>query len=659
MSQIDVTIRNVTDLEEVIVSISETGCIGEIRDILAVQVERPELVQLGEFLRILPDGTVAPIKDGMKIGVRRLLGFRGCPLHPPVPERPPPTLEDFAEFDPDEDVIGSPRSARACSLEGVAPEDLLYVPPDAYQNHNIEPRIAELWYDFFEALRQDTLRACRETRQLLIAEEEGNVSVLLQDETRIAGTGGNWCGVLEHSRYDNVQLFFQQRNEMCDVERIYKGATKPFRANLKGSRYASQNESFQDDDPVLAGDSSDDAARKLNRLLGYYNSLPNSGKFVEEQRLVTKANGVVQYGSNSRRLHHEQSEFRRLLDAKIDTAEVQIAIADSNILETNDIRRDMEKRLLESNLAKTKLRDPIDVGERVTVSTDVQLTRKSGKVLNLNGKNGKTVGVSDEDLVVQFPKPLPTMTIKRADLMRTEEFRQLAIKKRAEYFTWRREQVHENALDAQYARCEKIKQLTLTDQAIQERVHQHQNLRKLAFARAWTKSRVRWQLTNNAISSNRNEWNQAILNKHKAAADRVDTQHLIRQKCIEYKVEIKALMRLYADMAAKREKSRQDAIKNAVSNEFSRMSIEEADPSPSPVRRNRALGNSLSSGSFSGSNTEIPYSHLLGDKRVIKRTARFDFGRMGSGLTSSSPTASTRSGNWSLMQSTSMPSIGY
>jgi len=571
---------------------------------------------VGEILRILPDGSAAPIKETMKVGIRRTFGFKGCPLHPPVPEyfRPPASLEDFAEFDPDEDVISSPRSERACQLHGVSPEDLIYVPLEDYKQ-GVEPRIAELWYDFFEALRQDTLRDCRALRSRLVAEEEGRSPALSSSSTarhegsRIAGTGGNWEGALEHCDYRNVAEFFHERNEMCNIDRIYKGATKPFRSVSLGSRYFSNNQGFRDQDPILAGDDSNDAADKLDDLLQYYKRLPNCKKFVEEQRLVTEANGVVQYDANTKRLHKDQKEFRRLTGHRMDTEEVQIAIVDGEIQENKEIRADMDRRSKESKKTTTKL----------------------------------------------------------------EQIRSVAINKRSAYFQERRDAVHETKLDYQYFRCDELHRHTMHDQAVAERKHQHDSLRKIGFAREWTKRRVRWQLNHNSISANRDSWNQAILGKQQAAADRVETQHLIRQKWIEYRREIKLLKRTYADLAAQREKAKQDVRKEAVAVEFARMAQEEAQPSPSPLRRTRELStNSLASSAASmqtaGSAVEMlsaaPFSPLLKQPRVVKRIASFNFPRMGAGMMSSTSTTSTRSGNWSLSgastlrQSTSMQSLG-
>jgi len=610
---VEVVIRNVTDLEEVIVSVLETTTLRELKEILMVQVERPELMDVGEILRMLPDGTTAPIKETMKVGIRRLLGFTGCPLHPPPPPRPPPTLEDFYEFDPDEDIVTSPRSVQACSLEGVGREDLIYVPLEDYQERGIEPRIAELWYAFFEALRQDRLATCRGVRRMLIAEEEGQAEALVMGgEKAITGFGGHWCGALEHSKCPNVAQFFRERNEMCDIERIYKGATKPCRPPLKGSRFSSSCATFHDEDPVYAGDNADNAADKLYDLLSYYESIPRSKKFVEEQRLKTHSNGIVQFGDDCKRLHKGQKELRNSMDHRIETSEAQVLLGDGNIMERMEIRSDQDLRANDSTIANLGKMDPART-----------------KLARL-----KMPGLAE----------------------------------RANFLKFKKNQRHYDQVEAEYTRCDKMQEIILHDQAVEERVHQHLNLKKIAFAREWVKRRVRWQLNNNSVSASRNAFNDAITQKQKAATERVDTQRLIRQKCVEYKREIRLLTRMYADLSAKREKGRQDARREAVSMEFSRMSVEEAMPSPSPLRRSKASFSGSMSGSVGGSMMEnggsmAPFSHLLKQPRVVKRIARFDFGRIGSGSMFSSPSLSTQSGGFSpgmsstMHQSMSMPSL--
>ena len=53
------------------------------------------------------------------------------------------SLVDFLEHDP-KASIDSPRSLTACSQEGVAPQDLIYKPIEAFTEKGLEPRLVKL-----------------------------------------------------------------------------------------------------------------------------------------------------------------------------------------------------------------------------------------------------------------------------------------------------------------------------------------------------------------------------------------------------------------------------------------------------------------------------------------------------------------------------------
>lgn len=77
------------------------------------------------------------------------------------------SLEDFREFDPDA-TIGSPRSVAACDAQGILPRELRYKPLELFMLPGVDPRVAQLRYDFMESRRQDLLSAARSTRQAIM-----------------------------------------------------------------------------------------------------------------------------------------------------------------------------------------------------------------------------------------------------------------------------------------------------------------------------------------------------------------------------------------------------------------------------------------------------------------------------------------------------------
>lgn len=564
---LNIIVRHVIDLEEVVVTCPEGANMRELKEILAVQVERPELVEVGTTHRCEPDGTHSgALKETMKVKFFRVIGFKGCPLHPPPPERPPATLEDCLDLDFD-DVITSPRSVQACVLEGIPVGDLIHVPLSAYTDQGTELRIAELWFEFFEALRQDFLASAIERRKGLARADDGTIYAISEGKTvdsgnRIGGYGGHFVGCLQHSQYPALLRFFREHDEMCSIDRIYKGISKPGKSSGPASVKLSRSVDFWDQDPVLYSNTADEAAEKLDDVLHGYKCTRDSHRFVEEQRLMTEANGVVQYAMNVKKLHRDQKETKKVIEHRIETQEVQIANADADIQYRNHLRRGLDERALTSKAHKNKV----------------------------------------------------------------EQLRMPKIRERMDEFTQKRERIHEKQLDDEYSRCSRLDELTLRDQAVEHRVHQHRSKKALNFARQWVLRRTRWQLNRNVACQEQRERSSAIMARHAAAAERVDAQRLITQKCAEYKREIAALRRLHADLARNREKMRADARREAVSAEFSRLAKVSAS----------SLGHL-----HKADVTLLPDSPWLKQSRIMKREARFDFPQMAKGFFAASPTAST------------------
>jgi len=91
------------------------------------------------------------------------------------------SLEDFAEFDPSADVE-SPRSLAACESEGIRPQDLIFIPPEAFHRPDVSPEVAAVRFEFFEAYRQDLLALARCARQNAIAGIEPLHSMAQRDD---------------------------------------------------------------------------------------------------------------------------------------------------------------------------------------------------------------------------------------------------------------------------------------------------------------------------------------------------------------------------------------------------------------------------------------------------------------------------------------------
>lgn len=248
---VHVTVKAKADeTEAVIVKVRETVSLGEIKALLAESVGRPEILE-GKFVKFMPNGDTVNVSDSVKVGSRRTLIYEGAPLYP-IPEEVLYSVEDFDEFDPDT-TISTPRSLRACEIEGVLPDELIYAPAESFLSQSANnPMIAHLRRDFFEAFRQDCLVSVRRAREMLVEGEEaaaieaaagdaggehggspasrgglGVAGALVagtqpsQDpQETIVGHGGNWAGVLSPTEMPTVLHFFKEMRKFIKIDKM-------------------------------------------------------------------------------------------------------------------------------------------------------------------------------------------------------------------------------------------------------------------------------------------------------------------------------------------------------------------------------------------------------------------------------------------------------
>eukprot|EP00392_Amoebophrya_sp_AT5.2_P008035 g8054.t1 len=135
-----------------------------------------------------------------------------------LPRKGKTSLVDFLEHDT-KAVVDSPRSLQACGLEGVAPQDLIYKPIEAFAEKGLEPRLVKLRYDFFEAKRNDLLAACRRSREIIMEEEvrERDHSLTGMTLAEMSRTKGISTGVLTALQSDCVK---QERSKLQHAQHL-------------------------------------------------------------------------------------------------------------------------------------------------------------------------------------------------------------------------------------------------------------------------------------------------------------------------------------------------------------------------------------------------------------------------------------------------------
>lgn len=116
----------------------------------------------------------------------------------------PCSLATFDETDA-RAVINSPRSLKACKLEGILPDELTYKPVEAFQDRALSPRLVKLRYDFFEAKRRDLLAAARRARDGMVADERRQQELTSKSLDIVAQESGMTKGTIMAIQSDSLK----------------------------------------------------------------------------------------------------------------------------------------------------------------------------------------------------------------------------------------------------------------------------------------------------------------------------------------------------------------------------------------------------------------------------------------------------------------------
>jgi hypothetical protein len=126
----------------------------------------------------------------------------------------PCSLANFDETNP-KVVINSPRSLKACKIEGILPDELTYKPIEAFNDRALSPRLVKLRYDFFEAKRRDLLAAARRARDGMLAEEKRQQELNNKSLDMIAQESGLTKGTIMAMNSDGLK---QERQKLLRAQ---------------------------------------------------------------------------------------------------------------------------------------------------------------------------------------------------------------------------------------------------------------------------------------------------------------------------------------------------------------------------------------------------------------------------------------------------------
>lgn len=586
----DVVIKAADDVHEVTVHVPLKATLQEVKQALAKQIDRPEVMLHGRFVMVMPNGDRKPAVESQKLGPRRNLFFEGAPLFPKPEEKPILSLDDYDPFD-EECIIESPRTLKACEMEGVDPEELFYVPLRAHVARGLSKRLVRLRHDFFEAYRQDTVDIVRRARNSIIGEDAPSWDM------SVTQFGGNWGGTLSPQQYPLTHSYFEELRSLLTLDSLYErpkalpgkrgsnnrwtpGGTTKWEVDQNKPAHilmylTSKDADLDTDDVEWACEDCDENLKKLMKL--------PAGKGEQVVGLPKRAQNMV-----TAQIPGERRVLRRRHRDVEEIVKNQVAIAEAQIDNVNWLIEDIQEA------ATSRLQ--------------------------------------------RFRKSMPQW---ETELQRENSTKS---RKRGEKWHAQREFIHQTLLDEQDSRNEKLQEMGVRDNEWERRIANMRALTKVHFARTWTDRRTNWGRNSLSVNKGMEAFNGAILHKQKEADLRVEDQRQRVQCLIDFKKEFKFLRKALTDLAAQRERNKQDARRQAISEEFLRMADEASDATRSPSRSlSRALDSSF--GTSRGGSTASPSQ---------TRGPRFDFGRFGAEHLALSP-VSTRT----IPKSWSSPSLNF
>jgi hypothetical protein len=176
-------------------------------------------------------------------------------------------------------VVNSPRSLQACKLEGVLPQELLYKPPEAFQERQLSPRLVKLRYDFFEAKRRDLLAAARRARDSICADEKREKGEEANTLEILSKDSGLSKGAIQALRgdtlaYERNKLLRAQKKERTWLENAL-GMELNNLKKLESNNEKAQQEASDNQAATV------EAARKLKEL--------NDKRAADEERKALEA----------------------------------------------------------------------------------------------------------------------------------------------------------------------------------------------------------------------------------------------------------------------------------------------------------------------------------------------------------------------------------
>lgn len=212
------------------------------------------------------------------------------------------SLASFDEKNP-KAVINSPRSLQACKHEGVLPQELVFKPPEAFQEKNLSPRLVKLRFDFFEAKRRDLLAASRRARDAIMADERRERESSNQQLALVAKESGLSKGAVLALNSDGLKLERQKLLRAQESERNW--LKNALNAELNQLKQLESANNFM----VQEGNNNDEKLREQARKMKELNDRRASEE--EKKQMELEARMKLEKQLAKEEFHKQQLDLQR------------------------------------------------------------------------------------------------------------------------------------------------------------------------------------------------------------------------------------------------------------------------------------------------------------------------------------------------------------
>mmetsp|Transcript_9226 Transcript_9226/g.16005 ORF Transcript_9226/g.16005 Transcript_9226/m.16005 type:complete len:723 (-) Transcript_9226:99-2267(-) len=676
-----VTIRHETEDQTVTVHVEPDCTVGDVIEELAAVLDRPEIIDEVQLVKASPWGGKMLLASSKPLGAMRSLVATGATLEYYVPEEiPPSSLYDFEEFEPNT-FIGTPRSLKVCEVEGILPEDLVYVPHDVLVESGAPLWLTRLRHAFLEVHRQDLLDSARAAWEIASAADEGSLQESVSDWNTscsfmnyystssltppggslrspsngsaaagsspsgrsVAAHGGLWAGPLKPSTYPHTLAFFDELRVLCSTQdRFDRGLGMP----SEGALTSESPEESKQASPIVAfvaspsgeGQAEETSENLSPPLRGILRPSLPSPSALSFSLLSSGGTRSMKESFSENQVFEEVSE----MVAHLKGFGVGQRRYDPVLLKTE--AQHIHDRWVNGRKMERSNEEARRLVWRRLDAADAQLWRAEG----------------ERERYSQLRDFLETASKNCLGPFNTERALKnvASSEKRAKHFAGIRSFVHDKDVARENRRNDLAEEWAERDITRQAWVVHHKQHRSATAAKQWLVGRCRWTSNNARMQEDLTHWKQRMHDKDNADRQKVFDGAARKSYYLMYKREVKELRRLHATMAHSRERRRQTVQRTRVAEELKRMAKEAQRKGSSPTSGGSRPGSRASSrpgsraesapsgqhpraSSRSGSRTpscstpthqrqraSTPTQRLRDTGRVKKYAARFDFPRV-------------------------------